>query len=66
MKNRALYLLLKNGFNSVEQYANLLNCDVELAAAIVKEQLDIIPAELIERSCEIFNCSYDYFLCKVE
>lgn len=66
MKNRALYLLLKNGFNTIDQYANLLGCSKDIAEAIVKEKLEVIPLNLVERSCEIFDCSTDYFLCKVE
>lgn len=66
MKNRALLLLLKNKFTSIDQYASLLGCSVEIAEAIVKEKLDVIPLELVDRSCEIFGVSPKYFLCEVE
>lgn len=65
MKNRSLWLTLKHNL-SIEQYASLINCSLDDAYKIVREEMDVIPLDLIERSCEIFNCSMAYFLCEIE
>lgn len=66
MKNRALLLLLKNGYKTIKDYADLIRTDELTALAIIQEKLDPIPMELIERSCDAFKVSMDYFLCYVE
>lgn len=65
MKNRAMLLCLKNGIMTAEEYALKVGITVEMAIDIFYERI-VIPADVIKRSCEIFNVSKSYFLCITE
>lgn len=64
MKNRAKLLCQKYDM-SVRVYALRCGITTELAQAIWDEEA-VIPNDVINRSCEIFNCSDAYFLCLCE
>ena len=65
MKNRAMLLCLKHGIMTAEEYALKVGIAVNDAIDIFHERI-VIPEQVIQRSCEIFNVSKSYFLCITE
>ena len=65
MKNRALLLALKNGLETVEQYALKMGISKNRADLILRQKA-ILTKEEIERNCKIFGVSAAYFLCEIE
>lgn len=65
MKNRSLLLCLKNGIETVEEYAMSIGVSIDHALGILKET-DNIEHNIVMRNCELFKVTPDYFLCLTE
>ena len=65
MKNRALLLALKNGIETVEQYALKMGVSPKRADLILKQEA-ILTDDEIKRNCEVFGVTANYFLCLTE
>jgi len=65
MKNRALLLAIKNGLETIEQYALKMGISPKRAESILKQEA-ILTDDEIKRNCEVFGVSAAYFLCEIE
>lgn len=65
MKNRAIFLCIRNNIATVEEYARKIGVSPERANLILKEDA-ILTEDEIKANCDLFKVSADYFLALVE
>lgn len=64
MKNRVLLLCVKHGIETSLEYSRLVGISEQEALSIIKEQ-SVIPIDVVNRTCELFNVDAPYLLCEI-
>lgn len=64
MKNRSLEVSTLNDIKNISDLANVINCSLDEAAALINE--NEVNEEVVNRFCEYFKITKDYFYCITE